>query len=234
VRESPLHYSGPSSEETFEFDRRTPARAESKEENGETETQAGFYSSLEILGQILGCYLICASRRGLVMIDQHAAHERVAFERMRLQLDQGKLERQNLLIPQTFELPLHEAGLLERNLDRLNRLGFTVEGSGPETFTIESVPALLPAGDYRDVVRRIAVELAHVERSTELSRQLEERLMTIACHSVIRANRKLGKEEIQALLNDLDRIDFAMQCPHGRPVLIQISEEQLERMFKRV
>jgi DNA mismatch repair protein MutL len=79
----------------------------------------------------------------------------------------------------------------------------------------------------------MVVELAHVERSTELRQNLEERLMTIACHSVIRANRKLSKEEIEALLRDLDRIDFATQCPHGRPVLVQFSEEQLERMFKR-
>jgi len=229
VRENPLPYPAPSFKSEFQFARPGSVESETKQE----EVENGFYSSLEVLGQILGCYLVCASPQGLVLIDQHAAHERVAFERMRHQLDCGKLERQNLLIPQTLELPLHEASLLEQNLGALSQLGFSVEGFGPNTFAIESVPALLPAGDYRDLLRGMVVELAHVERSMELRQNLEERLMTIACHSVIRANRKLSKEEIEALLRDLDQIDFATQCPHGRPVLIQFSEEQLERMFKR-
>jgi len=193
----------------------------------------GFFSSLEIMGQALGCYLICASPRGLVLIDQHAAHERVAFEKMRQRLAGGEMERQELLIPQVLELPAGEVGLLEQSLGLLDRFGFGVEKFGRSGYTIRTVPALLPAGDYREALRRMIAEVAEVGQSEELREGLEDRLATIACHSVIRASRKLEKEEIRALLDDLDRCDFATQCPHGRPVLIEFTEQQLERMFKR-
>jgi DNA mismatch repair protein MutL len=96
------------------------------------------------------------------------------------------------------------------------------------------VPALVPEGDYRPIVRRMISELAEVENSEKLRQHLEERLATLACHSVIRANRKLEMSEIRALLWELDQVDFATQCPHGRPVLIQFDRDNLDRMFKRV
>lgn len=192
-----------------------------------------FFSSLDILGQLLGCYLVCASSRGLALIDQHAAHERIAFEKMRRQLEQGRIERQNLLIPQVLQLPVSEVALLEQRLGALDQLGFTVEEFGPTSFAITAAPGLLPSGDYREALKRMLAELAEAGESVELRQDLQERLMTIACHSVIRASRKLDREEMRALLTELDRIDFATQCPHGRPVLIEVTQEQLERMFKR-
>ena len=195
---------------------------------------SGFFSSLEVFGQLLGCYLVCASPRGLAVIDQHAAHERVAFERMRREVGEGAIERQNLLIPQVIELPAGEAALLEQRLEMLDRVGFTVEAfGGTGEYVIRSAPALFPPGDYREAIRRMIAELAEIGASGELGANLEERLATIACHSVIRAHRKLEREEIRALLRDLDQIDFATQCPHGRPVLIELSESQLEAMFRR-
>jgi DNA mismatch repair protein MutL len=229
VQEQPLLYSKDSHDVPRQFSR--PAYVTRKTD--EDEVKRGFFSSLEILGQLLGCYLICASVRGLALIDQHAAHERIVFEKMRSQLDRREIERQNLLIPQILELPVPEASLFEQKLDLLDQLGFTVEGFGPGTFAIKAVPILFPSGDYRPAMRRMVAEFAEIGHVTELRRELEERLMTIACHSVIRANRKLDKEEIRALLRELDGIDFATQCPHGRPVLLEFSEEQLERMFKR-
>ena len=204
------------------------------ESQGET-VPKGFFASLDIVGQLLGCYLVCGSQRGMALIDQHAAHERIAFERMRRQLDRGRgeVERQNLLIPQILELPIGEAALFEEGLAVLDNLGFTVERFGASRFAIKAVPALLPEGDYRQLLRRMVVEFADVGRSKEVREELEERLMTIACHSVIRANRRLDREEIRALLKGLDEIDFATQCPHGRPVLLEFTQEQLERMFKR-
>lgn len=197
------------------------------------EVPKGFFSSLEILGQLLGCYLVCGSPRSMVVIDQHAAHERVAFEKMRRQLEAGEVQRQNLLIPQVLELPIGEAALFEQRLRILEDLGFTVEGFGPSKFAIKAVPALLPEGDYRELMRQMVAELAEVGQSREAREELEERLMTIACHSVIRANRKLERQEMRALLRELDEIDFATQCPHGRPVLVEFTQEQLEKMFKR-
>ncbi len=195
---------------------------------------AGFFSSLEVLGQALGCYLVCASPRGLAIIDQHAAHERIAFERMRREVAEGEIERQSLLIPQVIELPPGEAALLEQRLDLLDRVGFAVERFGRAgEYVIRSAPALFPAGDYREAIRRMIAEIADIGASGELQEGLEDRLATIACHSVIRAHRKLERDEIRALLGDLDKIDFATQCPHGRPVLIELSEGQLEAMFRR-
>ena len=195
---------------------------------------SGFFSSLNVFGQILGCYLVCSSPRGLTLIDQHAAHERVFFEKFRRQLIGGDVQMQSLLIPQTIELTAGELMLVERKLSDLGRLGFVLEPFGPDSYAITSVPALLAEGDYRPIVRQMVAELAEVDNSEKPRQQLEERLATIACHSVIRANRKLEIREMQALLSELDQIEFATQCPHGRPVLIEFSRDELDRLFKRV
>jgi DNA mismatch repair protein MutL len=194
----------------------------------------GFFSALNIHDQILGCYIVCSSSQGLVLVDQHAAHERIAFERLRLQLDAGNVERQSLLIPQTVELSPGEMMLLEPKLEVMERFGFTLEPFGPSSFAIKAVPALLPEGDYTQVVRQMVSELAEVDTSSKLRQHLEDRLATIACHSVIRANRKLEMDEMRRLLIELDQIEFATQCPHGRPVLIEFSRDELDRLFKRV
>jgi DNA mismatch repair protein MutL len=198
------------------------------------ETPQGFFSSLRILGQIFGCYLVCASAEGLALIDQHAAHERVAFEKLRRQLEAGKVESQTLLIPETVELSPGEIMLLEENLAMMERFGVVLEPFGPGCYEITAVPALLPAGDSRQVVRQMIAELAEVDVSARLRQRLEDRLATIACHSVVRANRALEIDEIRALLGDLDRIEFATQCPHGRPVLRQFRRDELEKLFKRI
>ena len=194
----------------------------------------GFFSSMDILGQILGCYLVCSSSRGLALLDQHAAHERVAFEKLRHQLNTGAVQKQNLLIPQAIELTAGELMLLEQKLPTLERFGFLLELFGPSSYAITGVPALLPEGDYRQIVQQMVAELAELENSEKLRQHLEERLATIACHSVIRANRQLEMTEMRALLRELDQIEFATQCPHGRPVLLEFSRDDLEKMFKRV
>jgi DNA mismatch repair protein MutL len=196
--------------------------------------EAGFFSSMDILGQILGCYVVCASPRGLALIDQHAAHERIFFEKFRQQLLAGEVQKQSLLISQTIELTGGDLLLLEQKLALVEGLGFVLEPFGPDAYAITAVPALLPEGDYRPIVRRMVAELAEVDNSEKLRQHLEERLATMACHSVIRANRRLEMSEMRALLCELDQVDFATQCPHGRPVLIQFGRGDLERMFKRV
>jgi DNA mismatch repair protein MutL len=230
VRESSLPYAGASAAQLPSLSARESAAAPVQ---SSTEPY-GFFSSMTVLGQILGCYLVCVSANGLSLIDQHAAHERVAFERLRRQLNAGGVEKQSLLIPQTVELTAGEALLLERKLAVLDRFGFIIEPFGPSCFAITAAPALLPEGDYVQTVRRMIAELAEVDESEKLRQHLEERLATIACHSVIRANRKLEPDEMRALLADLDRTDHATQCPHGRPVLIEFSRDDLDRLFKRI
>jgi DNA mismatch repair protein MutL len=124
--------------------------------------------------------------------------------------------------------------LVEKMIRPLERLGFTVEPFGANAYAITSVPALLPEGDYRHMVRQMVAELAEVDKSEKLRQHLEERLATIACHSVIRAHRKLETNEIRALLSELDQVDFATQCPHGRPVLFELSRDDLDKLFKRI
>jgi DNA mismatch repair protein MutL len=232
VREAPLPYSITGGGRSGA----AAARAEIFAMPGQLDAtrRSGFFSSMHVLGQILGCYLVCASSSGLALIDQHAAHERVAFEQLRRQLDAGKVEMQSLLIPQTVELTAGEIMLLEQNLNVLRRFGFVLEPFGPNSFAIEAVPALLPEGDYTQVVRQMVAELADVDRSERLRQRLEDRLATMACHSVIRAHRKLEPHEMRALLEALDEIDFATQCPHGRPVLVEWSQSELERIFRRI
>lgn len=211
-----------------------PHQAVSEPSENSEHYQPGFFSSLNVLGQILGCYLVCASSRGLTLVDQHAAHERVAFEKLRDQLNKGKIDKQQLLVSQSVELSAGEMMLLEQKLPLLERYGFDLEPFGPNSYAITSAPALLPEGDYAQVVKQMVAELAEVDASDRLRQHLEDRLATIACHSVIRANRKLEMTEMRALLADLDKIAFATQCPHGRPVLVEFSCEQLERLFKRI
>lgn len=199
----------------------------------EAPAEKGAFSSLTVVGQVLGCYILCHGEPGMVLIDQHAAHERIAFERMRADLEQGRIEKQELLMPQILELPVTEAMVLEEQLAALERAGFTLEAFGRNTFSLRAVPALLAEGDYRDAVRAMISEFAETGRSAELQHGYHERLMTIACHSVIRANRVLEKEEMEALLRQLDDTEFATQCPHGRPVMVRFSRSQLERMFRR-
>jgi len=229
VRETPQSYSSFFSGEQLGFQVPGPGGPAA----GQREMGTGFFSSLEILGQLLGCYLVCAAPDGMVLIDQHAAHERVAFEKMRGGIENEGVETQNLLLPQVLELPFAEAVRIEALFAVLDQLGFAVERFGSNSFALKAIPALLPPGDYREALRRMAAEAAEVEKGLELRRDLEERLMTIACHSVIRANRKLDREEIGALLTALDGVDFATQCPHGRPVIVEFSRAHLERLFKR-
>jgi DNA mismatch repair protein MutL len=228
VSESARAYGADSTVEQLNF---APGRASAALIRGPAGGE--FFSSLEILGQLLGCYVICASPGGLVMIDQHAAHERVAFEKMRAEIDSSGAERQTLLLPQVLELPYSEAVLFDGMLGLLEQTGFTVEPFGRNTFALKALPAILPPGDYREALRRMVAEAMEAGRAGELRRDLEERLMTIACHSVIRAHRKLDREEMRALLRALDQTSFATQCPHGRPVMAEFSQSELEKMFRR-
>jgi DNA mismatch repair protein MutL len=232
VRETPLFYTGrPAPNQDGESGTTRdifvlPERAEPG--------RNGFFSSMQVLGQILGCYIVCRSPKGLALIDQHAAHERVAFEKLRQQLNAGIVEKQTLLIPQTVTLSAGEMLLLEPNLQVMADFGFSLEPFGPDSYAIIAAPALLPEGDYSQTVRQMVAELAAVDTSAKLRQHLEDRLATIACHSVIRAHRKLEPHEMRALLEALDQIDFATQCPHGRPVIFEWSAAELERLFKRV
>ena len=193
----------------------------------------GFYSSLSPLGQIGGTYIVCQGPQGLVLIDQHAAHERILFEKLKHQLGNAAVVRQVLLFPHMMELPPAEEHILGVYRDELEKLGVEIEAFGGRTFVIKSVPQVVAGEDIESLVKDIIGELASDGRAPR-GEAMTERIFTImACHGAIRGNRVLRDEEIQNVLRDLEKTDSASTCPHGRPIFSEIDYPHLDKLFKR-
>ena len=193
----------------------------------------GFFSSLTVIGQLHATYLLCQSDEGLIIIDQHAAHERVAFEKLRSQLHSGKVASQGLLLPETIDFSFGEAAAVREHREELSRLGFELEPFGGSTWLLKEVPCLLSGGGCVGTLRDIIEELRGVGRSRAFSDVAEEVLTTIACHSVVRGKRSLAPPEIDALFARMDEAGFAANCPHGRPVYKTLSLGEIAKLFKR-
>jgi DNA mismatch repair protein MutL len=194
---------------------------------------AGFFAGLRVIGQVLGGYIIAERRDALVLIDQHAAHERVMFESLRSALAAGSVPRQRLLVPATVDLGPREAAALRDHVDEMDSLGFEVETFGGSTFVVRAVPALLGDGDPEALLRDVAEELVELGKSRRLVEATESVLARLACHSAVRIGQSLDGLRIRALLDAMDRVDFAGHCPHGRPAYVQLARTELERWFKR-
>ncbi|MCK4622167.1 MAG: DNA mismatch repair endonuclease MutL [Desulfuromonadales bacterium] len=193
----------------------------------------GFFSTLQILGQYHQSYLLCQDGDDLILIDQHAAHERIGFEKLRRSYEVGRIPGQALLFPEILELDFRSATALSENLPELEKLGFEVEPFGGKSFALKSVPQLLSHQDVGKLVIDVALELEKIGRAGQLRDSLDEILILLACHGVIRANQALTREEIKALLLELDQVDFRANCPHGRPVMQRLSLTEIERLFRR-
>ncbi|MEE9252922.1 MAG: DNA mismatch repair endonuclease MutL [Thermodesulfobacteriota bacterium] len=194
----------------------------------------GYFSSMRVVGQVGGLFIICESPgRGAVIIDQHAAHERINYERLKRSYLSGRLETQELLIPVVVELSPSEAELARGCLGELSTLGFEAQEFGDNSIRIRSVPALLAITQPEGLIRDILGEIGELEGEKSMSALIDKVIATMACHSSIRASDVLEGEKIRALLEELDRCDFPHACPHGRPVAKEITFGELERMFKR-
>ncbi|HKI50446.1 MAG TPA: DNA mismatch repair endonuclease MutL [Geothermobacteraceae bacterium] len=193
----------------------------------------GFFASLVMIGQYHNSYLLCQDDHDLVIIDQHAAHERIGFERFKRQWNAGRIECQQLLFPAMLELSHQEADQLQQQLAKLDQLGFEIEPFGGNSFAIKSVPQILHDVDAVALVRDVVAELVVVGKSLLIEDAVDKILILMSCHGMIRANQPLTAQEIRALLGDLDTVDFNAQCPHGRPVLHRIPLVEMERFFKR-
>ena len=189
------------------------------EQKVSSETSAGFFSSLTLIGQFGQSYLLCQDGEDLLLIDQHAAHERIGFERLKEQLRQGRIERQALLFPDVLEFDFRQAAHVHEHVDDLQRLGFDVEPFGGNSFVLKAVPQLLHKADPVALLRDVAGELTQIGQSGKLEEALDQVLILMACHTMVRANQKLSLPQMQALLNDMDTVDFKGHCPHGRPVM---------------
>ncbi|NOY13420.1 MAG: DNA mismatch repair endonuclease MutL [Deltaproteobacteria bacterium] len=198
----------------------------------ESET-GGFFTRLQILGQYHQSYLLCQDTDDLILVDQHAAHERIGFEKLRHAYAVGSVPSQALLFPQILELDYRSAMALEEHRAELERLGFEVEPFGGKSFALKSIPQVLADRDVGQLVIDVALELEKVGRAGQLEESIDEVLILMACHGVIRANQALTTEEGKALLRELDQIDFKANCPHGRPVMQRLTLTEVERLFRR-
>ena len=199
------------------------------------------FGQLRLIGQLLSSYLLVEGKSGLLVIDQHAAHERVLYERLRAEwLDPG-VERQGLLIPLNVELEPLAAAALAEQVEVVERLGFEIEPFGEGAIAVRTVPALLSGRDPESLLRELAGELQSSPGGLEPGTGIETRLLaaadrvfaTLACHSARRFGDSLDPREQEQILQDLDTIPWAPTCPHGRPVAISYSSPEIERRFGR-
>ena len=193
----------------------------------------GYFSSLSIIGQFHSEYILCQSGSELVVIDQHAASERVAYQLLKQQCLDGGIESQRLLFPATVELSFSEVAVANRFSNDLSRIGFELEPFGGTTIMVSSVPRLVAEKDPILLVRDILADLVRFGTSAAFNDALESLLSRIACHSVIRGIHALDNRQIRVLLSRMDTTDFAASCPHGRPVSHVVTLAELQKIFKR-
>ncbi|HRJ07115.1 MAG TPA: DNA mismatch repair endonuclease MutL [Prosthecobacter sp.] len=197
------------------------------------EKKARGVPAFRIIGVLHKLYILMESAEGLVLMDQHAAHERVNFEKMRRAMEQGGVPSQRLLMPLTLQLSPRDADVLARNLEPLSRLGIEAEPFGPNIFKIEALPSFVRADDPAAWLDRVVEELKSLSSRTSSLRLGEDMIATTVCRHSVKANDRLSLPEQQALLEDLFACEMPYCCPHGRPTLIQMSLGELERKFGR-
>lgn len=186
-----------------------------------------------IIGVLQKLYVLMESKEGLVLMDQHAAHERVNFEKFRRALETGGVPCQRLLMPITLQTTPRDADLLTQNQASLNRLGIEIDPFGPNIFKVEAVPAFLKTDDPAAWLDQVIEELRSLSAKTSSLRLSEDAIATTACRASVKSNDVLSIPELQALLKDLFDCEMPYCCPHGRPTLVQISSAELERKFGR-
>jgi DNA mismatch repair protein MutL len=186
------------------------------------------------LGQLHGCYVLAENAAGLVVVDMHAAHERVLYERLKTaRADKGHVTTQALLVPVTLAVGERERQWVEEHEALFAQAGLDVAVLGPETVVVRQIPAALAGLDVAALVRDMLADLAMHERSDRPERAMLDLLASLACHGAVRANRPLNLLEMNALLRDMERTDHGGQCNHGRPTWIQLTLEELDRLFRR-
>jgi DNA mismatch repair protein MutL len=200
-----------------------------------TATSGGFFGGLEYIGQVHRTYLICESRDELVIVDQHAAHERVTFERLRQSHRQHQVVRQRLLFPIPIEIDEQAMAAVREGtaLDELGHLGFEVEDFGPQTLLLRAVPDLLKKVDPKPLLLDVISGLASGEQGNDAQASFDKVFATMACHGALRAGDVISREQALALLVQLDAVDLRSHCPHGRPVLLRMPVAEIEQRLGR-
>ncbi len=185
------------------------------------------------IAQLAGVYILAENRDGLVVVDMHAAHERITYEKLKKSYDDRSLVRQPLLVPESIAVAENEAGLVEASGEALEQHGLVVDRAGPTTLLVREVPALLRNADVRSLLRDVLADLSESGRSNRIDDESDELLATMACHHSVRANRLLSIDEMNALLREMEATERADQCNHGRPTWTTITMSELDRLFLR-
>ena len=181
--------------------------------------------------QVHETYIIAQTRDGVVIVDQHAAHERIVYEKLKRQREETGVERQILLSPLVIDLDPQAAAALIERAGELEALGVVVEGFGPGAVLLREAPTLIAKGDMTALIRDLAEEALAEDGAESLERRLDHRLATIACHHSVRAGRALRAEEMNALLREMEATPGAGQCNHGRPTYVELKLADIERLF---
>ena len=193
----------------------------------------GFFSGLRIIGQYQNSYLVCQAGQDLLLIDQHAAHERIGFEQLKQQYLTGSVERQLLLFPVVLEFDFRQGRAVAEHCQALSRFGFELEHFGSNAYALKELPRMLKEADAERLLRDVVDELSSIGRSQLIEQEFERILIKMACHGMLRANQRLSQEEMQALLDAMDQTPFISHCPHGRPTFLRWTHGDVERLFKR-
>lgn len=185
------------------------------------------------LGQLHGCYILAENGEGLIVVDLHAAHERILYQRLKRAHAAGNLQTQSLLVPVTLTVSAREQHLAEEHHALFGQAGLSVAAIGPETLIVRQIPALLTGSDIAGLVRDMLADLAAHETTDRSVTAILGLLSSVACHGAVRANRPLNLMEMNALLREIETTEHGGQCNHGRPTWIQLNLDELDRLFRR-
>ena len=183
--------------------------------------------------QLHETYVVAQTADGIVIVDQHAAHERLVYERMKKALANGGVARQPLLIPEVVDLDPSEVTRVSERAEELAELGLVIEAFGPDAVVVREVPAMLGKLDVKGLVRDLADEIAESGNALSLKERLEDVSGTLACHMSVRAGRRLNAEEMNALLREMEATPHSGQCNHGRPTYVELKLADIEKLFGR-
>jgi DNA mismatch repair protein MutL len=178
-------------------------------------------------------YILSETATGIILVDAHAAHERVTYERLKQQYQSGVVPSQPLLLPIKIKVSAAEADLAEQEQAFFGSLGFEINRAGPETVVLRSIPVLLGNTDMETLIRDVLADLVEHGMSRRIQEKSNEILATVACHGAVRAHRRLTVDEMNALLRDMERTERIGQCNHGRPTWIELSTSDLDKFFLR-